>query len=77
MILASNHLSFVDSVVIPLVAPRPVVFLAKAEYFQGHGTTRHPDPVVLHRARHVPVKRDNYRAAQASLDAGVRGARRR
>ena len=37
VILASNHLSFVDSVVIPCVAPRKVVFLAKSDYFAGTG----------------------------------------
>ena len=37
LLLASNHLSFIDSFVIPLVAPRRVVFLAKSEYFTGHG----------------------------------------
>lgn len=37
VILASNHLSFVDSVVIPVVAPRPVQFLAKSHYFEGRG----------------------------------------
>ena len=36
VILASNHLSFVDSVVIPCVVPRKVVFLAKSDYFTGH-----------------------------------------
>ena len=36
-ILASNHLSFVDSIVIPLAAPRPVQFLAKSHYFTGTG----------------------------------------
>jgi len=30
VILASNHLSFIDSIVIPLVAPRKVAMLAKA-----------------------------------------------
>ena len=30
VILASNHLSFVDSVVIPCVVPRKVAFLAKS-----------------------------------------------
>jgi 1-acyl-sn-glycerol-3-phosphate acyltransferase len=30
-ILASNHLSFSDSMFLPLVAPRRVVFIAKAE----------------------------------------------
>ena len=37
VILASNHLSFADSVVIPLTSPRQVAFLAKAEYFTGTG----------------------------------------
>ena len=37
VILASNHLSFVDSVVIPSVAPRKVAFLAKSDYFTGTG----------------------------------------
>ena len=37
VILASNHLSFVDSVVIPCVVPRKVVFLAKSDYFTGSG----------------------------------------
>src|SRR3954467_340087 len=37
VILASNHLSFVDSVVIPSVVPRKVVFLAKSDYFTGTG----------------------------------------
>jgi 1-acyl-sn-glycerol-3-phosphate acyltransferase len=37
VILASNHLSFADSVVIPCVAPRRVVFLAKSDYFTGTG----------------------------------------
>ena len=36
-ILASNHLSFADSVVIPCVVPRKVVFLAKSDYFTGTG----------------------------------------
>jgi 1-acyl-sn-glycerol-3-phosphate acyltransferase len=35
VIIASNHLSFIDSVVIPLAVPRRVRFLAKAEYFTG------------------------------------------
>ena len=39
VILASNHLSFADSVVIPAIAPRKVVFLAKADYFTGTGVT--------------------------------------
>ena len=37
VIIASNHLSFVDSVVIPSTSPRPVRFLAKSDYFTGTG----------------------------------------
>jgi 1-acyl-sn-glycerol-3-phosphate acyltransferase len=72
VILASNHLSFVDSMVIPLVAPRPVVFLAKAEYFQGRGLRGTLVRWFFTALDCVPVERDNYRAALASLDAGVR-----
>ena len=36
-ILASNHLSFSDSIFLPLMSRRPVVFLAKSEYFTGKG----------------------------------------
>ena len=33
VIIASNHLSFSDSIFMPLVVPRKVTFLAKSEYF--------------------------------------------
>lgn len=37
LIIASNHLSFIDSIVIPVTATRPVLFMAKASYFEGTG----------------------------------------
>ncbi len=37
VILASNHLSFADRFFGPLPLPRKMVFLAKAEYFNGRG----------------------------------------
>ena len=37
VIVASNHLSFADSMIIPIVVPRKVVFLAKEDYFTGTG----------------------------------------
>ncbi len=37
LIVASNHLSFVDSMVIPLASKRTVHFLGKSEYFEGTG----------------------------------------
>jgi len=71
VILASNHLSFIDSFAIPLVAPRKVSFLAKAEYFTGAG------PLGLLRRGFfagvgaIPVDRDSSRAAQESLDLAL------
>jgi 1-acyl-sn-glycerol-3-phosphate acyltransferase len=67
VILASNHLSFIDSMVIPLVAPRPVTFLAKAEYFDRRRTRWFFSALGA-----VPVRRGHHRAAQASLDAALR-----
>ena len=37
VVIASNHLSFIDSFAIPLAAPRKVRFLAKDDYFTGTG----------------------------------------
>src|SRR5512142_2372868 len=34
-IRASNHLSFCDSVFLPLMVPRKILFLAKSDYFTG------------------------------------------
>ena len=39
-ILASNHLSVIDSMYLPLMIARPVVFPAKAEYFAAKGPAR-------------------------------------
>ncbi|HET9138660.1 lysophospholipid acyltransferase family protein [Actinophytocola sp.] len=64
VILASNHLSFIDSVVIALLAPRPVVFLAKAEYFESRRTRWFFTAFGA-----VPVRRGTYRTAQDSLSA--------
>ncbi|QMU79557.1 1-acyl-sn-glycerol-3-phosphate acyltransferase [Streptacidiphilus sp. PB12-B1b] len=71
VILASNHLSFIDSMVIPLVAPRPVVFLAKAEYFTGTGFKGWLSRSFFTAIDAVPVERGTHRAAQASLDAAL------
>lgn len=63
VILASNHLSFVDSVVIPLVLPRRVTFLAKAEYFEGSGISGWLSRRFFLAMGHVPVQRGHGRAA--------------
>lgn len=36
-IIASNHLAVIDDALLPLVSPRMIHFMGKAEYFNGHG----------------------------------------
>jgi 1-acyl-sn-glycerol-3-phosphate acyltransferase len=70
-ILASNHQSFLDDLLLPLVVPRrKVVFLAKADYFEkwylrwffkGAGV--------------IPVRRESRSASEAALYAGVEALR--
>jgi len=70
-LIAANHESFLDDLLLPLVVPgRKVVFLAKAEYFdkwylrwffKGAGV--------------IPVRRTNRSGAEAALQAGVQALR--
>lgn len=71
VIIASNHRSFIDSVVIPLVVPRRVRFLAKAEYFEGRGLRGWGVALFFRVVDAVPIKRTGHRDALASLDAGL------
>ncbi|MGH3369344.1 MAG: lysophospholipid acyltransferase family protein [Nocardioidaceae bacterium] len=71
LILASNHLSFVDSMVIPMVVPRRVAFLAKSDYFTGTGVKGTLSRWWFTGFGMVPVDRDDTRSAQASLDAAL------
>ncbi len=66
IILASNHLSFIDSFVIPMFAPRPVYFLAKAAYFEGKGIRGWFSRQFFTAIGATPVRRG---AGQAALDA--------
>jgi len=71
VILASNHLSFIDSVVIPLAVPRRVRFLAKAEYFEGTGLLGRATAQFFRSIDAVPVRRDSRRDSMASLQAAL------
>jgi 1-acyl-sn-glycerol-3-phosphate acyltransferase len=71
VIVASNHLSFADSLVIPIVAPRLVVFLAKSDYFTGTGLKGAISRGWFTGMGMIPVDRDDTRAAIASLDVAL------
>ena len=66
VIFASNHLSFIDSVAIPVAAPRPVHFLAKSSYFEGSGLGGWASRQFFTAIGAVPVQRG---VGQAALDA--------
>jgi 1-acyl-sn-glycerol-3-phosphate acyltransferase len=71
VIVASNHLSFADSMVIPFVVPRKVVFLAKKDYFTGTGVKGALVRGWFEGIGMVPVDRDDTKAALASLDIAL------
>lgn len=66
VIFASNHLSFIDSIAIPVAAPRPVHFLAKSTYFEGTGFRGWLSRTFFQSIGAIPVRRG---AGQAALDA--------
>jgi 1-acyl-sn-glycerol-3-phosphate acyltransferase len=70
-ILASNHLSFIDSLYLPLMIDRPVVFPAKAEYFSAKGPLGRLWAAYLRSTNQLEMDRDGARSAQATLAAAL------
>jgi 1-acyl-sn-glycerol-3-phosphate acyltransferase len=71
-ILASNHLSFCDSIFMPLMVRRKVTFVAKAEYFTGVGLKGSLIRMFFVGTGTIPVDRSGGQAAQAAMDTGLR-----
>jgi 1-acyl-sn-glycerol-3-phosphate acyltransferase len=66
VILASNHLSFSDSIFLPLVLKRRITFVAKAEYFDD------PKTAWFFRAMgQIPIRRGGGSASQRALDSAM------
>jgi 1-acyl-sn-glycerol-3-phosphate acyltransferase len=70
-IIASNHLSFSDSIFMPLMVRRPVVFLAKSEYFTGTGIKGRLTAAFFRLTNQLPMDRSGGAASAASLNAGM------
>jgi 1-acyl-sn-glycerol-3-phosphate acyltransferase len=70
-VLASNHLSFSDSIFMPLMVPRPVVFLAKLEYFTGKGLKGKLTAAFFRLTNQLPMDRSGGAASANSLDSGM------
>lgn len=72
IIVASNHLSFIDSIIIPLAVPhRRVTFLAKSEYFTGGGLLGLPRRAFFRGMGAVPIDRGERKDSQAALDTAL------
>jgi len=72
VIIASNHLSFSDSIFMPLVVPRKVTFLAKSEYFTSPGPKGLIKKLTFIALGQVPVDRSGGRRSEAALIAGLK-----
>lgn len=70
-ILASNHNAVWDSVFLPLVLNREVVFMGKADYFTGTGVKGWATKTFMRAVGTIPVDRAGGRASEAALQAGL------
>ncbi|WP_243726165.1 lysophospholipid acyltransferase family protein [Actinomadura rubrisoli] len=72
VILAANHLAFLDSFVVPLMVPRRVHFLGKNEYFTGEGVRGRATATFFRSVGAIAVDRSGGRAALDALDTCAR-----
>ena len=72
VIIASNHLSFSDSIFMPLVVPRNVTFLAKSEYFTSPGIKGFIKKITFIALGQVPVDRSGGKRSEAALLTGLK-----
>jgi 1-acyl-sn-glycerol-3-phosphate acyltransferase len=70
-IIAANHLSAADEIFTPVTARRQVLYFAKAEYFNGTGVRGRVTAAVFREFGHVPVEREDTRAAAATISSGA------
>ena len=70
-VLASNHLSFVDSIFLPLKVKRPVTFLAKSDYFTGKGVKGALIRWFFKSTGQLPIDRSGGKASEDSLNTGL------
>ncbi|MER7663333.1 MULTISPECIES: lysophospholipid acyltransferase family protein [unclassified Streptomyces] len=72
VILAGNHLTFIDSMILPLVCARPVYFIGKDEYVTGKGLKGRAMAWFFTGCGMIPVDRDGANGGVAALMTGRR-----
>ena len=66
VILAANHRSFLDSIFIPLLVPRRVTFVAKAEYFDDKRVAW-----FFRGVGQIPIRREGGSASERALQSAT------
>ncbi len=69
VILASNHLSYIDWLFTPLALPRRITFVAKAEYFTSPGVKGWLQKFFFTSVGQVPIERGSATAAEGAMKA--------
>ncbi|MEU6808749.1 lysophospholipid acyltransferase family protein [Streptomyces sp. NPDC046831] len=72
VILAGNHLTFIDSVILPVVCDRQVLFIGKDEYVTGKGLKGRLMAWFFTGVGMIPVDRDGGKGGVAALMTGRR-----
>ncbi|MER5516394.1 lysophospholipid acyltransferase family protein [Streptomyces sp. NPDC048278] len=72
VILAGNHLTFIDSMILPLVSKRQVFFIGKDEYVTGKGFKGRLMAWFFTGVGMIPVDRDGASGGVAALMTGKR-----
>ena len=71
VIVASNHLSFLDSIIISAMMPRRVAFLAKAEYVNTPGIRGKAMKAFFEAVDIIPVNRSDRSESLKALDLAL------
>ena len=71
-ILAGNHTTFLDNLIIPLLVPRRVTFLAKSDYFTGPGVKGKLSKSFFSGVGMIPIDRSGGKASEAALATGMK-----
>ncbi len=75
-ILASNHLSFSDSIFLPIMLSRRITFPAKMEYFTGSGVKGRLTAWFFKGVGQIPIDRSGGRASEAAISSGLKVLRK-
>jgi 1-acyl-sn-glycerol-3-phosphate acyltransferase len=72
VVLAGNHIAFIDSVFVPCVVPRKMTYLVGSNYMSGTSVPGRILGWFLRQIGQLPIDRSGGSASKASLEAGTK-----